>query len=204
MVQCFSDEDQFALVTVVWKWMFGLIPSSSTVSFTYSRIAAPSAMAMFLDQGLNANPKVCRSESDLMPGYLKRSHVPPERTQHLPTLHGCFTIRTHTVSCLHNGISATIHLRLKPVGTVDPPKSCANDQDVVDAIERLDRRNGAHCSASRLILGACFKSTYKAGINMCVIAEETEGGVKLEDSKKLHWETRRSSSAHTRSSEALA
>ncbi|EJP73310.1 MAG: hypothetical protein NT02SARS_1789 [SAR86 cluster bacterium SAR86B] len=26
---------------------------------------------------MNLNPRVCISESDLIPGYLKRSHVPP-------------------------------------------------------------------------------------------------------------------------------
>ena len=40
-------------------------------------IEGPSAIALRSFQGLNENPSVNMSESDLIPGYLNKSHVPP-------------------------------------------------------------------------------------------------------------------------------
>ena len=40
-------------------------------------IDGPSAIDLLCIHGLNLKPSVCISESDLTPGYLKRSHVPP-------------------------------------------------------------------------------------------------------------------------------
>ena len=39
----------------------------------------PDAMTFSSFQGRNENPIVCMSESERIPGYLNRSHVPPQR-----------------------------------------------------------------------------------------------------------------------------
>ena len=48
------------------------------VSSKYSIMEDPSAIDFLCTQGLKLKPRVCMSESDLIPGYLNKSQVPPK------------------------------------------------------------------------------------------------------------------------------
>ena len=76
-VQRLSASDQSAAVTRCRYRTWSSMPFSVAASVTYCRIEAPSAMAFADAHGLNRNPRVYMSESERMPGYLKRFQVPP-------------------------------------------------------------------------------------------------------------------------------
>ncbi len=72
-----SGVDQFAAVIRWLNRMCWSIPSMAAVSLMYCRMSAPSAIAFSPFHGRKEYPRVYMSESDRMPGYRNRSHVPP-------------------------------------------------------------------------------------------------------------------------------
>lgn len=60
--------EKSALRTRWWKRIRSSTPNSRAVSATYSRMEAPSAMALAPRQGRKEYPRVCMSESERTPG----------------------------------------------------------------------------------------------------------------------------------------
>jgi hypothetical protein len=67
-VQRASSVDQSALTTRWWKRILRSMPYMLAVSFTYLRIAGPSAIAFASGHGRKRKPSVYMSESERMPG----------------------------------------------------------------------------------------------------------------------------------------
>ena len=72
-----SSEDHSAFTSDLLYSIFCSRLFSLTVSFKYFIIEGPSAIALRSLHGLKEKPNVNISESDLIPGYLNKSHVPP-------------------------------------------------------------------------------------------------------------------------------
>src|SRR5271168_2889438 len=75
--QACSADDQLAELTLCLNWTFLSMPYMEADSLTYLMISGPSAMAFSSVHGRHGKPKVYRSESERIPGYLNKSQVPP-------------------------------------------------------------------------------------------------------------------------------
>merc|ERR1712102_252899 len=72
-----SLEVHSASAILVLNLIFSIILCSVAASVGYDKICSAVAMGVLDLQIFQEKPNVNMSESDLMPGYLKKSHVPP-------------------------------------------------------------------------------------------------------------------------------